>query len=400
MANSHAQDGLSVREFAPSQRLKTIAFVMMSVGVLGFIVGMIRNQEALWPAYLTAFFFVSSLGLAGMFWAAINHMAKAGWSVSIRRVAEGFTAFIPWMVAGSLVLLLGIKHLYPWADPEILAQSYLIAGKSAYLNVPFLIVRLLVFGLGAWYFAHKIVGNSLAQDKSGDVKHTHQNVALSVAYILFFAIFFSLFSVDLLMSLHPTWYSTIYGIYMFAGMAQSGMALLILAMIYLKRQGFVKGYFGIEHIHDVAKYLKGFTVFWAYISFSQFMLIWYANIPEETEFYLLRTSHGWMYVTMGLLVFKFIIPFLALLPRAAKRTESHLILVACLVLVTQYADVYWQVYPNFNENHLVFDFYSVSQLVGFLGLFLFAVMRFYQKHSLVAVKDPRISEALSHHVTY
>lgn len=140
-----------------------------------------------------------------------------------------------------------------------------------------------------------------------------------------------MFSFDLLTSLLPTWYSTIFGIYCFSGMFQSSLALFIMILIFIKNSGFVKGYYTADHIHDVAKFLKGFTVFWAYIAFSQFMLIWYANIPEETEFYLIRTSGGWMSVSMALLVFKFIVPFLVLLPRAAKRNETHLMVVSALI---------------------------------------------------------------------
>jgi hypothetical protein len=400
MAGGHSEQKVHVGKFEPSQRLKTLAFAFCAIGLAGFLVGVLKNQERFWPAYLTAFFFVTCLGVGGLFWASINHIAKAGWSTSVRRLAEGFTSFIPWTIAGSMLLLVGAKHLYPWTDANYIAGNYLVAAKTAYLNIPFMAFRLLLFGVGMWIFAKLIIGNSIKQDQSGDEKLTHKNVALSIGFALFFALSFSLFSVDLLMSLLPTWYSTIFGIYCFAGMFQSSLALFILILIYMKRNGFVSGYYTVEHIHDVAKFLKGFTVFWAYIAFSQFMLIWYANIPEETEFYLMRTMNGWMAISFGLLVFKFIVPFIALLPRWAKRTEAHLIAVCCLILVMQYVDIYWLVYPNFNDNHVVFGFYEIATLLGFIGLFMLTLMRFYSKHSLVAVKDPRLHEALNHHVTY
>jgi hypothetical protein len=225
-------------------------------------------------------------------------------------------------------------------------------------------------------------------------------VGISVAFLIFFALSFSIFSVDLLMTLLPTWFSTIYGIYTFSGMAQSSFAFLILLLIFFKRTGFVGGYYTIEHIHDAAKFLKGFTVFWAYIAFSQYLLIWYANIPDETEFFLMRMQNGWMEMSFLLLIFKFIVPFLALLPRGYKRNENHLIAVSLLVLVMQYFDIHWQVYPNFNENQFVFGLYEIGLLVGFLGLFLMALMRFYSTYSLVPLKDPRLHESLHHHVTY
>ncbi len=399
MGSSESKN-LVAGKFEPSVRLKTASYALTGVGLIVFLVGVLKNPKDLWPAYLTAFFFVSCLGLGGLFWAAINHISKAGWSVSIRRIAESMTSFVPVMIVGSLVLLGGLKYLYSWMDPEVLASNYLVAAKTAYLNQPFLIVRLLVFGFGVLIFRNIIVGNSIKQDANGDVQYTHKNVGWSIGYILFFAIAFSMFSVDLLMSLLPTWYSTIFGIYAFSGMFQSTLALFILMLIYIKRKGYVRGYYGVEHIHDVAKFMKGFTVFWAYIAFSQFMLIWYANIPEETEFYLLRFQGGWTAVSIALLVFKFIVPFLALLPRAAKRNEAHLILVSILILVMQYLDVFWLVGPNFHDGHLQFGIYHLGALALFLGLFISVVISFLQKNGLVAVKDPRMHEALNHHVTY
>ncbi len=396
----HTSAKLHVEKFEPSQGLKTTAYAFIAIGVIGFIVGLLKNQDRLWTSYLVAFFFVSCLGVGGLFFTAIQHVAKAGWSASIRRLSEGMSSFLPVIVVGSLVLIAGIKKLYPWADPEVVAGNAMIAAKTAYLNVGFLIVRLLIFSLGMLFFGKKIVGNSLKQDQSGDEKLTEQNTAWSIAWVIFFALSFSMFSIDLLMSLLPTWYSTIFGIYCFAGLFQSSLAFLILIMIYMRHKGVISGYYTEDHIHDVAKFMKGFTVFWAYIAFSQFMLIWYANIPEETEYYLLRAEGAWMSISMALLSLKFIVPFLALLPRGAKRNPSHLILVCSLVLIMQYVDVYWMVYPNFFDGEVKFGFMEITMLLGFLGLFLLCLQKFLSEHNLVAIKEPRLEEALHHHVTY
>lgn len=398
-ASGHSQN-YQVTEFKPSQNLKTFAVGAVAIGVISFAIGLLQAPERTWAAYLTAFMFVAGLSLGGFFFVAINNLTKAGWSVSIRRLAEGLTSFLPVMLLASLVLLAGVKYLYPWADAEYRAAHSLVEAKTGYLNVGFLTVRLLVFGLLMVFFARKIVGNSLAQDKSGDVALTHDNVKWSVIWTPLFAISFTLFSMDLLMSLLPTWYSTIFGIYLFSGAFQSALALILLIMIFMKNSGFITGYYGDDHVHDVAKYLKGFSIFWAYIAFSQFMLIWYANIPEETEFYLMRAHGGWMALSFALLVFKFIVPFIALLPRSFKRNEGHVAAVALLVILTQYLDVYWLVYPNFNDHVPKFGFYEIGLLLGFLGLFLLCLIRFYKSNSLVAIKDPRMHEALNHHVTY
>lgn len=391
---------LHLGQFTPSSGLTMLVYAMVGLGVLGTAAGIYLNPERGWSGYLMGFFFVTCLALGGLFFVSINHLAKAGWSVSIRRMAEAMTAFVPVIFIGGLLVVLGAKHLFSWTDPAVTASMPLVAAKTAYLNIPFMMLRILIFAVGMFLFRQAIVGRSVKQDTDGSEAHTHQNVAWSIAFVLFFAISFSLFSVDLLMSLLPTWYSTIFGVYTFAGLFQSSLAFLILLLLYMKNSGFVRGYYSIEHIHDVAKYLKGFTVFWAYIAFSQFMLIWYANIPEETEFYLMRAQNGWTLISIILLLGKFVIPFLALLPRGWKRNESHLTIVCIFILCMQFLDIFWLVGPNFNENHLVFGFYEIAPLVGFMGIFLLMMGRFLQTNNLVAVKDPRMNEALSHHVTY
>jgi hypothetical protein len=391
---------LKVEKFVPSANLKTVMWVLIGLGLLSFVIGL-RSPERLWPAYLTAFFYFSCLGLGGLFFTAIQHIAKAGWSSSIRRLSESMTAFIPVILVGGLVLLIGMKYLFPWANAEVIASSPMVAAKTGYLNVGFFAVRLALFCVGWLVFKYFIVGNSLKQDQTGDEQLTHKNVGMSIGFILFFSISFTLFSMDLLMSLLPTWYSTIFGIYTFAGLFQSSLAFLALMIIYVTRSGFIKGYVNHEHLHDVVKFLKGFTVFWAYIAFSQFMLIWYANIPEETEYYLMRSQNsGWIMISMGLLIFRFIVPFLALLPRGLKRNENHVILVSTLILIMQYVDIYWMVYPNFFHGHVTFGLTEVGMFAGFAGIFLYTVTSFLQKNNVMAIKDPRLHEAVNHHVTY
>ncbi len=397
-SNNHHHPELKLSKFEAPQNLKTAAYVGLFLGLIALAIGLFKDPERVWTSYLVAFFYFACLALGAMFFIAFNFVTNAGWSASIRRIAESLTSYLPVMVVTSFVLILGFKHLYPWADPE---QAHrLTGGKSIYLSQAFVIARFVIFGLGCLVFKNLIVGNSLKQDESGDNNLTLQNLPRSVGFIAFFAIFFSMFSIDLLMSLLPSWYSTIFGIYTFAGMIQSTFALMAIMIVWLKDSKWVSGYITVEHQHDIGKFLKGFTVFWAYIAFSQFMLIWYANIPEETEFYLMRSHSGWLVISFGLLIFRFIVPFLTLLPRDAKRNDSVLVSVSILVLIMQYVDIYWLVYPNFNEGTPVFGFYEIAIFAGFAGLFLTMVLKFMTKNNLVAIKDPRLHEAISHHVTY
>ncbi len=389
---------LHLGKFEMTQKWRTLAFGLMAIGLLTFVIGLMRNQERMWPAYLNAFFFFSCLGLGGLFFTALQHVTNAGWSVTIRRLSEGMAAFIPLIFIGGLVLLFGFSRLYPWADPNV--TDPVVVAKHAYLNPTAFVIRLIIFCGGWFLFKKLIVGHSVKQDVDGNEEHTTKNVPVSIGFILFFGLSFSLFSVDLLMSLQPSWYSTIFGIYCFSGLFQASLAVIALILVYFKRSGLVAGYITDEHMHDVAKFMKAFTVFWAYIAFSQFMLIWYANIPEETEYYIMRSQGGWMAVSLGLLIFRFIVPFVALLPRGLKRNENHVILVSCLILVMQYVDIWWMVYPNFFEGQMTFGLWEVGIWALFAGIFLWTLGTFLSKHSLIPIKDPRIQEALNHHVTY
>ncbi len=400
MAQSHSHEDLYLGKFSLPSWLKMTPYILFAIGLITFAVGLMQSPQRAWSAFLTAFFFFACLGVGGLFFAAINHLTKAGWSVTVRRLAEGLTSYLPAMAVGAVILFVGAKILYSWADAEKVAADHLLQLKSAYLNPGFFAIRLVVFCGGLLLFKKWLVGGSLRQDLTGDENITHKSVGYSIAFVLFFAIFFSLFSVDLLMSLLPTWYSTIFGVYCFAGLFQSTMAALSIIIVLLRRSGLVRGYITEEHQHDVAKFMKAFTVFWAYIAFSQFMLIWYANIPEETEYYIMRSQHGWLWISLGLLFFRFIFPFLVLLPRGSKRNGSVLIAVSVLILVMQYVDIYWMVYPNFFEGQLLFGFWEIGIFLGFAGVFLFTLFRFFEKHNLVPIKDPRLHEALDHHVTY
>jgi hypothetical protein len=383
-----------------SNRTKGISAVLMFVGIAAFAVTLMTNKERAWHAYLAGYSFYFILAIGGLFFSAVNLVSKAGWVVNVRRFSEALTAFLPLAFAGALVLLLGGKSLYDWMNPDMVAADELLAHKAGYLNLTFFVVRMVLF-FAAWLlFKHKLVGGSVEQDKTGDDSITHRSVGWGVAFLLVFALSFSLFGVDILMSLQAHWFSTIFGIYLFAGLFQSTMAAMILMIVYCMRKGLLKGYVDENHLHDLGKYLFAFTVFWAYIAYSQYMLIWYANLPEETVFFLPRVTGSWTYVTAGLLLFKFIVPFMALLPRWAKRSTVHLSAVSILILVMQYVDIYWLIYPNLGDGSLVFGLPEIGCFLGFTGAFVFVVSRFLGTYSIVPVKDPRQFESNHHHVVY
>lgn len=389
------------QKFQVSKTGKTLMAGLAIGGAVVLAIGFAVDKERAWHAYLTSFLYFTCLTLGGLFFTSIQHVASAGWSVNVRRLSESLTAFLPYIIVlGLPVVFLANKDLYLWLDPEVVAHDNILMGKAAYLNKTFFAIRFFIFGALWLFFSTKIVGFSLKQDRDGDPHWTETALTWSVAFCVVFALSFSLFSVDFVMSLEPHWFSTIFGIYIFSGMFQSTMALLVLMSLYIIKKGWSNGLINIEHVHDLAKYMKGFTIFWAYIAFSQFMLIWYANLPEETIFYLHRSHDKWLYVTIALFVFRFIVPFLALLPRWAKRTPAHVAGVSILVLVMQYVDLFWLVYPNYTNKFVAFSWMEIGAFVAFLGAFGFVVTKFLTKYNLVPIKDPRRSESNNHHVIY
>lgn len=400
MGTGHVDMNTKPGQLIVSTRMKTFYSVCMFLGLVAFVIGLNINKERVWLAYLVSLFFFVNLGLGGLFFTALQHVTNAGWSVNIRRLPESMTAFLPYGFALALGLLLGGHHIYEWFDSAKMHADPILVKKTSYLNVGFFIVRLIAF-FGLWLlFWSKIICPSLKQDETGDESITLKLVPWSVAFLIVFAISYSLFTVDTVMSLDPHWYSTMFGVYAFAGLFQASLAFIVLLAIWVRSKNLVHGFIKLDHMHDLGKFLKGFTIFMAYIGFSQFMLIWYANIPEETEFFLSRAHGKWMVISLSLLIFKFIVPFLALLPKWAKRSTAHLTWVALLVLVMEYVDIYWLVYPNLNDVSPQFNLLEIGVFLGFLGIFAYAVTRFLSRNSLIPMKDPRRHESMAHVVTY
>jgi hypothetical protein len=383
-----------------SPRIKTLSAVLMFIGLAAFIFTLTQNKERAWHGYLTAYAYFFILAIGGLFFASIQHITKAGWSVNVRRFSEALAAYLPVAFVLGLVMLAGGHYLWEWMDKAAVAEDAVLQHKSGYLNVPFFVIRMVLF-FGMWMlFYKKMVGRSLEQDKTGDDNLTHKTVPWSVAFLLFFALSFSLFMVDILMSLQPHWFSTVFGVYCFAGLFQSTMAAMILMIIYCMRKGLLTGWVDENHLHDLGKFMFAFTVFWAYIAYSQYMLMWYANLPEETIFYQPRVTGAWTWVSAALLMGKFVVPFLALLPRWAKRVQTHLVALSIWTLVMQYLDLYWIVYPNLDSKEVVFGLPEILIFAGFAGCFIFVVTKFLSQNPIVPLKDPRIHESLHHHVIY
>jgi hypothetical protein len=379
--------------------LPAIFAVFVVIGVASFFMLYSTDHTHAWAALLKAHFYFLTISLGAMFFLAIQWVTTSMWSAPVRRLAEGITAYVPVIIFSSILVFIGSKSIFKWTDLAAVKNDPVVAGKLGYLNMPFFVTRTLIAAIGWTIFQRVMVGRSLATDTGAkSYKEVYEkNRPLSVAFIIFFAISFSLAAVDQLMSLDPHFFSTMFGVYTFAGAWQSFFAMLAVVTIILKRNGKLGHLVNENHIHDIAKLMFAFTVFWAYTGFSQYMLIWYANLPEETGYFLLRFNPGWEPWTIGLFIGKFFVPFFLLLPRGNKRSALIVFLTGCWVLVMQYMDMTWMIEPQIFHNGPVFAPGDIGVWLGFFGVFGLVVLNFYKKNDLVAMRDPYLPDSVFHH---
>lgn len=378
-----------------STRTALLALGTLGFGTLG--IGLALSPARAWTAYLINAFYFLAVAMGALTLIALLHVSKAGWGVVIKRVAEGLTGYLPWAAGSMLLVLAGVHHLYSWSGAHG-HDDPILKAKSAYLNVPAFAGRMVVV-LALWLlFATVLRRRSLAQDADGKVAHTTFSVAVSAGFLIVFALSGSVASFDWLMSLGPHWQSTIFGWYNLAGMLVAGLAGVLVFAIGLKRLG-VLPELNVCHVHDLTKLLFGMTTFWAYLWVSQYLLIWYANIPEETAYYIDRFDGGYKMLFWLVPIVGWLVPFLLLLPRAAKRSESHVLRVCAVVLVGRWIDVYVMVAPQTMPDHVGIGLLEAGGFVGFACLFVLAVSGALMRSSLLAKRDPYWVESVHHHGT-
>jgi len=347
-----------------------------------------------YPSYLVAFVFWASIMLGGLFLTLLHHISNATWSVVLRRIFESIAMTAPLMAVLFLPVVLGIHNLYSWSHTETIAAEPLLQEKAGYLNIPFFIIRSALYFLLWSAMAWILYRTSLKQDQQYQASQVKILRTVSAPGIIVFALTITFAAFDWLMSLDPHWYSTIFGLYVFAGSFLSVLAFVILTGLFLRKNNLLADVITVEHYHDLAKFLFSFTIFWGYMAFSQYFLIWYANIPEETIFFRHRWEGSWKYISLLLVFGQFLIPFLALMTRAGKRNFTFLKIISVWILVMHFFDLYWIIIPNFKA----YEFYlSWIDLVIFLavgGIFLVYFLYIYFKKALVPVNDPKLTESI------
>lgn len=382
-------------------KLPIIGLVLGVIGLAGTFATFGANKDYVLHSYLFAFMTVLSVSLGALAFVLIQHVVRAGWSATLRRIAENAAKAV-WVFALLFIpIAVFAQDIFPWMQEAHI--DALVEKKAPYLNTTFFFIR------AAAYFAIWIVLTWLLHKQSVAIdtaspeekeRRTRFLWKLSAGGIFLYGLSQTFASFDWLMSLQPHWYSTMFGVYYFAGSMLGLYSFLTLVVMGLQRAGIVKEAVTTEHYHDLGKFIFGHTVFWAYIAFSQFVLIWYANIPEEVEFFYHRAhpDHGWATLSYALPILNFFVPFFFLLSRHLKRSRMALAIGAAYTLVVHVLDVYWLVLPTVSDASFLDSrmWIDIAALVGVGGVFL-AVFGWHQKQNrVVAVGDPRIAESLVH----
>lgn len=353
------------------------------------------NPRQFFFSWLVAFLFFLSLALGALFFVLIQYAAQGSWGIVLRRIAETVFATLPVLAALFLPLIVGLNDLYAWAAAGAGEQDALLRWKAPFLNVPFFLARAVLY-FGCWSFiALAYYRRSREQDETGDPRVSARLRRLAGPAIIVLGLTQTFASIDWIMSLTPHWYSTIFGVYFFAGSFVGFIALLSVVAAAMRRAGLLDTVISAEHLHDVGKFLFAFTVFWAYIAFSQFLLIWYANLPEEAIWYRARMEGSWMTLSLLLMVGHFVAPFFYLMARGVKRRGSTLAIGGAWLLAMHYVDLYWQVMPTLHPDGVHPSALDVAALVTVGGCFVGAASWLMRRQALVPLRDPRLGESLA-----
>ncbi len=363
-----------------------------------------QMQNRPWSALYIASFFFFMIALGALAFYAIQYAAQAGWSPILFRVMEGVTGYLPVASVVVFVLLLAsafhLNHIFHWMDPELVnpeSAHYdkIIAGKSGYLNVPFFLIRALVFLLGWNAYRWLSRKNSIADDHAQDQSFFKKNFKLSAGFLVFFIVTESIMSWDWIMSFDPHWFSTLFGWYVFAGMMVCAITVIALVTIYLKSQGYLEEV-NDSHIHDLAKFMFAFSIFWTYLWFSQFMLIWYADIPEEVTYFVTRIEQ-YKLPFFGMIAMNFVFPLLLLMNSDYKRVNWFVVMAGIVILAGHYLDVFNMVMPATVGESWTIGVPEIGSLMFFFGLFVYVVFTTITKAPLVPKNNPFIKESKHFH---
>ncbi|MGD1096029.1 MAG: hypothetical protein ABSB35_29055 [Bryobacteraceae bacterium] len=373
---------------------RNVLFFVALVSVIACIAGYVTDPERFFRSYMVAFAYTAAIGLGATFFVMVQFLTGSAWSVTSRRIMENIMITLPVGALLFLPIVFGLKYIYPWMNPELVAASPSIKAKGSYLTENFFVARTYIYFLLWSIWALAIYRQSTKQDSEHSVRQMYVASRWSAPGLFLIIAVGTLAAYDWLMSVEPTWFSTIFGLYYLAGGMLAFISVVILVSLGFRRAGILKNSITPEHYHDLGKWLFCFTAFYTYIAFSQYLLIWYANFPEETIFYRHRMVGSWLPISLSLPFIRFIIPFFTLLCRPAKRSLTVIAVIAVWSLVVEYIDLYWIVMPvhyKTGPQPSWLDLATLGATVSICGL---AFWSRFKSHKMVPVGDLRFEQSL------
>ena len=378
-----------------SKKFKTIAMILIGIGVVSFALGFAFDAKRTWANYLLVNYYFLSLAIGAAFFGAIQYITQSGWSAAFKRIPEAMVAYIPFAAVFFLILFFGMHSIYEWTHEEVVAEDQLLQHKSAYLNIPFFFARIILF-FGAWIVFSKLLRKfSLKEDETGSMEYFLKSELYSRIFIFVIALSFTLFAVDLLMSLEPHWYSTIFAAKSFIAAFMHGSSIIALIVIVLFRMGKLP-FLNRSHLHDFTRYIFMSSIVWGYFNFAEFMLIWYGNIPEETAWFVHRWEGAYKVLFFVNIILNWFIPFIVLMPRKTSRSKMFIFPVVVLLMIGQYTELYYIIWPAV-VHEAKFGLLEIGTFIGFAGIFALVVATWLSKASLVPKNHPYLEESLDHH---
>lgn len=374
--------------------------IFLVAGIVLAVASFFIDQTRAAFNYLIIYMMIVSIALGSLFLIALEYVAGAEWSTPFRRIPEFFAGLLPVLFVLVIPLLFFSHDLFHWAHEEAIKEDKILQGKAPYLNISFFVIRTLVF-IAIWVLFYFILQrNSRKQDTSRDQTLTTKNIRFSAAFIPIFAITITFTAVDWLMSLEPHWFSTIFGVYYFSGTVIAALAAVTLVVVVLKEKGYFNPWITDDHLYSFGALLFAFVNFWAYIAFSQFMLIWYADLPEETFWYLTRWEGSWVIFSLLLIVIHFIVPYAMLLSQPSKMDPKRLKFISVWLLFAHLFDLFWLVMPNMQPLKKGYIFSWIDLVFPILGIgIVLTVFNFIsRKENLIPVGDPKLKKGINFHL--
>ena len=383
--------------YSPPASLDGLRQRALMTGLAGLAVtagGAFLDPAQFFHSYLLAYLFWLAAAMGGLALTMLQHMTGGAWGVVLRRIFEAAARTLPWMALLFVPIAFGLRRLYPWTDAAAVAADHILQEKELYLNAPFFLARAALY-FAIWVaLAFFLTSWSAQQDRTGDPALARKMRAASAIGIVVYAFTMTFAAIDWGMSLDPHWFSTMYGFLYIIGQALMGLAVAIVAARRLSREAPMDGVFNVGHWHDFGKLLFAFSMVWTYLSFSQFIIIWSANLPEEIPWYMHRVSHGWEFVAVGLIVVHFIVPFVVLLSRRTKRNAAVLARMALWMIAARFVDVFFLIGPEFYKDGLAIHWMDATAVIGLGGIWTSLFVANLKSRALLPARDAGLAAAL------